>query len=309
METKKINKVLSNKTNKLDSNGIKISIIIPSYNTKDLLEKCLQSLGSDYEIVVIDNGSTDDSVAMLKKLQSQNPVIKTIFNQKNKGFGGANNQGIKIATGDYLLFLNSDTLIKDKAPLRMAQFLKENPQVGVVGCRLLNKDGSSQPSAGPFPSPRITFIMLFTEHWLGDLVRSSFAKEKEVDWVMGAAMMVKKEVITKAGLMDEGIFMYMDEVEWCYRIKKAGFKVMFYPGAEITHLFGASSKSGRTDPILNIYRGLLYFYKKHYFPSQLFILKIMLKLKAVGALILGFLTNNRYLKQTYVQALEITRSK
>jgi GT2 family glycosyltransferase len=300
METKKIDKINPSK--------LKISIIIPSYNTQELLSQCLKSLDSNSEIIVIDNGSTDGSVNMLRKLQSQNPKIKTIFNQKNKGFGGANNQGIKIATGDYLLFLNSDTLVKNQAPFKMAQFLKENPKAGMIGCRLLNKDGSWQPSAGYFPSLGITFIMLFAEHWLGDLVRSSFPKEKEVDWVMGAAMMIKKEVIAKAGLMDEGIFMYMDEVEWAYRIKKAGFKIVFYPGAEITHLFGASSKTGRQDPILNIYRGLLYFYKKHYSPSQLVILKIMLKLKAVGALILGFLTNNRYLKQTYVQALEITRS-
>lgn len=300
METKKVDRI--------NSKGLKISVIIPSFNTKEILASCLQSLGSDYEIIVVDNGSTDGSVAMLKKLQSQNPKIKTIFNQKNKGFGGANNQGIKVATGDYLLFLNSDTLVKDQAPFKMAHFLKENPKTGMVGCRLLNKDGSYQPSAGPFPSLGITFIMLFVEHWFRDLVRASFLQDKEVDWVMGAAMMTKKEVITKVGLMDEGIFMYMDEVELCYRIKKAGFKVMFYPEAEIIHLFGASSRSGRMDPILNIYRGLLYFYKKHYSPFQLFILKIMLKLKAIGALFLGFLTNNRYLKQTYVQALEITRS-
>lgn len=304
METKKINQS--------SFSGKKISIIIPSFNTRELLKACLQSLKTDnpdYEIIVIDNGSTDGSKAMLQEFQSHNHKLKTIFNQKNQGFGQANNQGIKIASGDYLLFLNSDTLVKDQAPFKMVKFLEDNPQAGMVGCRLLNKDGTYQASAGPFPNLWITFIMLFAEHWLGDLVRGSFAQKKEVDWVMGAAMMVRKEVIDKAGLMDESIFMYMDEVEWCYRIKKAGFKVMFYPGAEIIHLFGASSRAGRTDPIVNIYRGLLYFYKKHYSPLSVFILKIMLKLKARGALILGFLTNNRYLKQTYVQALEITRSK
>lgn len=245
---------------------------------------------------------------MLKDLQAKRPEIKTIFNKKNLGFGAANNQALRQAQGEYILLLNSDTVVKDSAPLKMAEFLEKHPKVGAVGCKLLNHDGSSQPSAGLFPSLGITFIMLFFEHWFSSVARASFADNKEVDWVMGAAMMIRKEVIQKAGLMDEGIFMYMDEVEWCYRIKKAGFKVMFFPEAEIIHLFGGSSKSGRKDPILNIYRGLLYFYQKHYSPYQLFILKIMLKLKATGALILGFLTNNQYLKETYVQALEIARS-
>lgn len=150
--------------------------------------------------------------------------------------------------------------------------------------------------------------MLFLEHWLNNLVRFSFQETKEVDWVMGAALMVRREVMEKAGWMDESIFMYMDEVEWCYRIKKAGFKVVFYPEATIIHFFGGSSKTGRQDPILNIYRGLLYFYQKHYSNWQLKILRLMLKLKARGALTLGWLTNNHYLKETYAQALKIIKN-
>lgn len=286
-----------------------VSIIILSWNTKKLLKNCLESLKDlNVEIIVVDNGSADGSVEMLKKLQSQNPNLRTIFNKNNLGFGAGNNQGMKMAKGDYFLLLNSDTVVKDKAPLRMAEFLAKHKEVGVLGCRLLNIDGSPQPSAGPFPNLWVTSVMLFAEHWLGDLVRSSFSKVKEVDWVMGAALMVRREVIKKAGLMDEGLFMYMDEVEWCYRIKKAGFKVMFYPGAEIIHLFGGSSKTGRRDPILNIYRGLLYFYRKHYPSWQLPILKTMLKLKAVMAFLLGKLTGNSYLKKTYAEALKITRN-
>ena len=190
----------------------------------------------------------------------------------------------------------------------MAAFLVKNPQAGVVGCRLLNPDGSYQPSAGPFPSLGIVLVMLFLEHWLKNLVRKSFKKITEVDWVMGAALMVRRQVIAKAGLMDESIFMYMDEVEWCFRIKKAGFKVFFYPQAEIVHLFGGSSKTGRQAPILNIYRGLIYFYKKHASPLQLCFLKIMLKLKAGTAWLLGKIINNSYLVKTYAQAFQITRS-
>ena len=270
-----------------------VSIIILSWNTKELLKNCLESLKDlKVEIIVVDNDSTDGSPQMV---EGEFPKVKLIKNQKNLGFGAGNNQGMKMAKGDYFLLLNSDTVVKDKAPLKMVEFLAKNKEVGAVGCKLLNSDGSPQPSAGPFPNLWVSAVMLFAEHWLGDLVRSSFSKVKEVDWVMGAALMVRREVIKKAGLMDEGIFMYMDEVEWCYRIKKAGFKVMFYPGAEIIHLLGGSSTTGRRDPILNIYRGLLYFYRKHYPSWQLSILKTMLKLKAMMAFFLGKLTGNRYL--------------
>ena len=306
---------------------IKVSIIILSFNTKEFLRNCLESLRNlPVEIIVVDNGSTDGSKEYLRDLEQKrfrniekkkesakslnvyNSIsLKVIFNNQNLGFGAGNNQGMREATGKYLLLLNSDTIVKNGAPLKMAEFMEKQAEVGVLGCKLLNPDGSPQPSAGPFPNLWVSAIMLFAEHWLGDLVRSSFAQTKEVDWVMGAALMVRREVIKKAGLMDEGIFMYMDEVEWCYRIKKSGYKVMFYPGAEITHLGGGSSKTGRKDPILNIYRGLIYFYQKHYAPWQLPLLKTMLKLKATGALLIGWLTNNSYLKQTYAEALKISR--
>lgn len=286
-----------------------ISIIILSWNTKDLLKNCLRSIYNlrdknyEVEVIVVDNGSTDGSAEMVEKEFSQVVLIK---NKKNLGFGAGNNQGMKKAKGDYFLILNSDTIVKSKAPMKMAQFLKKHPEVGAVGCKLLNQDGTNQPSFGPFPNLLVAAIMLFGEHWLGDLVRHSSDKIKETDWVMGAALMVRKEVFKKAGPMDESIFMYMDETEWCYRIKKAGYKVMFYPGAKIIHLGRASSRTGKKDPILNIYRGLIYFYQKHYPGWQLPILRLMLKLKAGGALFVGYLTKNKYLKETYAQALKIS---
>jgi len=286
-----------------------ISIIILSWNTKKLLRDCLQSIYAldpkpyTLEIIVVDNGSTDGSPKMVKKKFPKAILIK---NKKNLGYGAGNNQGMRKAKGDYFLLLNSDTIVKNKAPAKMAQFLNQHPEVGVIGCKLLNQDGSDQPSFGPFPNLLVTGVMLFGEHWLGDLVRRSGNQVKETDWVMGAALMVKKEVFEKAGPMDEGIFMYMDEVEWCRRIKKASYRVMFYPKAKIIHLGGASSPTGRKDPILNIYRGLIYFYKKHYSGWQLPILRLMLKLKAAGSLLIGYLTNNQYLKETYGQALKIS---
>ncbi|MGB9706638.1 MAG: glycosyltransferase family 2 protein, partial [Microgenomates group bacterium] len=260
---------------------------------------------SNYEVIVVDNGSTDDSPQMVEK---EFPKAILIKNKKNLGFGAGNNQGMRIAKGEYFLLLNSDTIVRNRAWLKMAEFMDKNPDFGVVGCRLLNPDGSWQPSCGYFPNLPVAFLMLFAEHWLGSLVRFSPKKTKEVDWVMGAAMMIRPKVIEKAGWMDEGIFMYMDEVEWCWRIKKAGWRVVFYPGAEIIHFGGGSSPEGRRWPIVNIYRGLLYFYGKHKPSWQKEILKFMLKLKAQGVIILGKLTKNKYLGETYAEAIKVTRN-
>jgi GT2 family glycosyltransferase len=299
---------------------VKVSIIILSWNTKELLKQCVESILNNCkrggkkneltEIVIVDNGSTDGSKKYINELTNYELTncglqIRAILNKKNLGFGAGNNQGMRVAKGEYFLLLNSDTIVKNRAWLKMAEFMDKNPQVGVVGCRLLNPDGSWQPSCGYFPNLPVAFLMLFAEHWLGSLVRFSPKKTKEVDWVMGAAMMIRPEVIKKAGLMDEGIFMYMDEVEWCWRIKKAGWKIIFWPGAEIVHFGGGSSPSGRKWPIVNIYRGLLYFYQKHKPFWQKEILKFMLKSKAWLAISLGKLTGNKYLVETYEEAKKI----
>jgi len=299
---------------------IKVSIVILSWNTKKLLRQCVESILNNCksggknrdltEIIIVDNGSTDGSKEYIKKLTDYELTdyelrIRAIFNKKNLGFGAGNNQGMKMARGEYFLLLNSDTVVKNQAWLKMAEFMDKNPRVGVVGCRLLNPDGSWQPSCGYFPNLPVAFLMLFAEHWLGSLVRFSPKKTKEVDWVMGAAMIIRPEVIKKAGLMDEGIFMYMDEVEWCWRIKKAGWKIIFWPGAEIVHFGGGSSPSGRKWPIVNIYRGLLYFYEKHKPVWQKEILKFMLKSKAWLAINLGKITDSKYLIETYEEAKKI----
>jgi len=312
---------------------VKVSIIILSWNTKKLLRQCVESILNNWksggenkgltEIIVVDNGSTDGSREFLRDIElkkyrnigknenskSLNPYtpisFKMILNKRNLGFGAGNNQGMRLAKGKYFLLLNSDTIVKNQAWLKMAEFMDRNPKVGVVGCRLLNPDGSWQPSCGYFPNLAVAFLMLFAEHWLGSLVRFSPKKPKKVDWVMGAAMMIRPKVIEKAGLMDEGIFMYMDEVEWCWRIKKAGWKIMFWPGAEIIHLGGGSSPEGRKWPIVNIYRGLLYFYQKHKPWWQKEILKFMLKSKAWMAIFWGKLTGNKYLVETYEEAAKI----
>ena len=285
-----------------------LSVVILSFNTKELLGNCLTSIdkntsGVDFEVIVVDNASADGSSAMVKK---QFPKVKLIENKDNLGFTKGNNQGIKKASGRYILLLNSDTLLKDNSLEKMVEFMNDHPKVGAIGPKLLNADGTPQASAGRFPDLSVVLIMLFKEHFGGSqLVRTSYNNLKEVDWVMGAALLLRREVLSKTGLLDEKIFMYYDEVEWCYRLKKAGFKIYFYPEAKIIHLWQGSSQTGRKGPILANYQSLVYFYRKHKSPLEFFLLRILLKLKAIIALMMGYLTGNTYLKETYGQAFKL----
>ena len=318
-----------------------LSIIIVSYNTKKLLADCLTSVFTqtkdlNYEVIVVDNGSTDESVKSIKQLanyelrvkdKKNNPqsvtrnqtIVKLIENKENLGFAKANNQalrqirqGLRLssaerphceqAQGEYVLLLNSDTKIVDNALKKLVDFAKGKEELGVVGPKLLNPDGTPQPSVAPFFTLSKAFIWLMT----GDrFLYSSPSRTRQVDWVMGAALMVKKDVIKKVGLLDEKFFMYMEEVDWCYRIKKAGFEIWFYPQAEIFHLVRGGSPEGKQKAILNIYQGLIYFYQKHFGRQQLAVLKSILLAKAVVAWLIGILSRNVYLKETYGKAFKL----
>jgi len=302
------------------SNNIILSIIIISYNTKELLEQCINSIikslmnseskhqasSVSYEIIVVDNNSKDDSVKFVNSLIRNKLAIKLIENKENVGFAKANNQGIKIAKGEYIMLLNSDTIVQNNALEILVDYLEENPDIAVLGPKLLNADQTSQPSVGNFPSLPVVANMLFFEHFVPNrFVRWSPKTTRAVDWVMGAALMSRREIFNKIGGLDENIFMYMEELEWCYRIKKNGYKIYFYPQAKIVHLGQGSSKTGRKDPIINIYKGLIYFYRKHYPFWKTALLKVTLKIKAGLSYLLGILTNNSYLKETYGEAFKI----
>ncbi len=286
---------------------IELSVIIVNYNTKKLLLDCLSSIFKQtkdlsYEVIVVNNGSSDNAVEMVKKLRVKK--LRVIENKENFGFAKANNQGIKIAKGEWILLLNPDTKIVDNALKKLVDFAKAQPRLGVVGPRLLNKDGTFQPSTAPFFTLFNVFLWLFTKD---RFLYSSPSCQKQVDWVMGSAFLVNRRLIEKVGLLDERFFMYIEEQEWCYRIKKSGWQVWFYPGAEIFHLVRGSSPEGKQKVILWIYEGLIYFYQKHFASWQLSVLKFLLLAKARGAWLIGVLTNNAYLKETYAKAFKVVR--
>lgn len=291
---------------------IELSIIIISYNTKKITQDCLQSIFKSeinipYELIIVDNASTDGSIETLKQTQIYNLNLKTIFNTKNLGFAKANNQAAKKASGKHLLFLNSDIIVLNNSIEKLFNLYRQNEKLfNFLGGKLLNKNLTPQPSCGPFYSLPIVFAALFLRGDYWGLTRYSPNKIKKVDWISGACILTKKEYFEKLGGFDEKIFMYMDEIDLLYRAKKLGYQTYFYPQAQFIHL-GSASSSGKTYPILQVYNGLVYFYKKHYSAAPLFFLKLMLKLKASIAVFIGKITKNHYLTETYEQGYKMVK--
>lgn len=227
-----------------------LSIIIVSFNTQELLKKCLMSLMVNgkwlmvnSEVIVVDNASKDSSSEMVKK---EFPKVKLIVNEHNLGFATANDQGIKASKGEGVFLLNSDTEVKPGALEKLVEFIQIHSEVGVVGARLLNPDGSIQSSVYHFP----TIWRAIKEYWLGqkgeyDKYAPAENEPMEVEAVTGAAMLIPRRTIEKIGLLDERYFMYFEDLDYCQRVKQAGLKVYYLPEAEILHRHGQSaSKSG-----------------------------------------------------------------
>ncbi|MDD5644402.1 MAG: glycosyltransferase family 2 protein [bacterium] len=230
---------------------IKLSIIIVNWNTEKILKKCLSLILKNTgkipcEIIVIDNASGDNSISMLKE---NFPGVKIIRNRENLGFSKANNIGIKEAKGDFLLLLNPDCFIEDSNLLeRWLEFMVSHNDTGISGCKLIFADGSHQvgdagykPSFSTALNYYLFLSKIFPFAFKGLFLNSEkYMRETEVDWICGAACMVRKSVLAKTGLLNEKIFMFSEDIEWGCRIKSSGFRVYYLPFLKITHLQGSS---------------------------------------------------------------------
>lgn len=288
----------------------KLSIIILSYNTEDLTICCINSIvdlykkefnENKFEIILVDNASSDETVKKVKEHWQNFKQLHILENKQNFGFSKGNNLGVKKAKGDILLFLNSDTEIKDLGLLKMTEYLNKHQEVGVLGGKLINIDGTVQRSAGNFFNLWNVFLMLIGMERFG-LLRFAKKQESYVDWVSGACMMVKKTLFEKIKGFDEYFFMYVEDLELCFRIKKDGYRTSFYPEIKILHKELGSSN--RSFAIINIYKGLLYFYKKHKSKLEFNIVKTILTIKAFVLIFFGRIFKNSYLVSTYEKALK-----
>jgi N-acetylglucosaminyl-diphospho-decaprenol L-rhamnosyltransferase len=239
-----------------------VSVVVVTYNALPWLEQCLDSVrGRD--TVVVDHGSTDDTVAFARSRGVR------VIEQENKGMGGGNNAGMRATDGRYYFLINSDAWVEGDALDRLVEYADAHPEAAVVGPKLLNPDGTLQRSARGEP----TFWRLATEYLfirklaprsrrLNPLYRGDFAHDRteEVDWLYGPALLVRREAADAVGLFDEDFFMFSEEVDWMTRFRRAGWSVVFFPGAEVVHVGGASH--GGTLYVENL-RGHLRFIAKH----------------------------------------------
>ncbi len=289
---------------------IDLSIVIVSHNTRLLLKRCLDTMYSSlsrapftYEVIVVENNSTDGTLKMLKSYKS----VKIILNPSNYGYGKANNQGIMSARGEVILLLNSDIEVLNNAIGVLFAFFLAQPQNSFVGGKLFNLDLTPQPSCGPAYSLKNIFVALFLKGDFRGNTRYSPDTTTEVDWIMGSCMMFHKSITKEVGYFDENIFMYMDEIDLQYRAKKLGYRIIFYPEAKFIHV-GSGSSKGRELPILNVFRGFIYFYKKHYNIVHNLILRVLLILKSSIAIVFFSILNNKYNRTMYLKALKIALS-
>jgi GT2 family glycosyltransferase len=255
-----------------------LSIIIVNWNTRDLLRDCLSSLfddpQADYEVIVVDNGSSDGSACMIRH---EFPAVQLIENTQNDGYARANNLGIRSSCGRYLLLLNSDTLVSAGALPRLIDFMEQHPTAGACGPRLVRADGRPQSYAFG-GDPTLGYLLrrgasqLLLHRPLHDWATSATLA---VDWVSGACLLARRAAIQQAGPLDERFFMYFEDNEWCLRIRKAGWSVYYYPAVEIVHLGGQSlARNPQAEQVY--YQSLTYFYTKHYSLLARWLLKALL---------------------------------
>ncbi|NCO36779.1 MAG: hypothetical protein AUJ92_09300 [Armatimonadetes bacterium CG2_30_59_28] len=261
-----------------------LTIIIVNWNAEQHLRRCLPSIeaamapeaasaGSPIrvEVFLVDNASSDGSIAFV---QTAHPWVKVIRNGTNAGFAKANNTGLRLSSGRYAMLLNPDTIVKQGALRKLIGFMDENPTVGAVGPKLLNPDGSLQLSCRSYPG---IGAGLFRNTPLGRLFPNNrwtrqylmadcdHNEARSADWLSGACLMVRREMIDDVGLLDEDYFMYCEDVDWCYRMERRGWRKVYFPEAEVIHVIGASSDQKIPAMLAAHHISMSLFYFKHYF--------------------------------------------
>jgi GT2 family glycosyltransferase len=280
-----------------------VSVIILNYNTCDLTLNAIASVyaseaSCSYEIIVVDNHSSDSSVTEIK---SEYPDVRLIENPSNDGFAKGNNIGIKLAAGRYILLLNSDTIMRSDTLQTMVAFMDLNMSVGAAGCKIILPDGSLDKACKRgFPTPSASFyyafgisklfpnVPRFNQYQLGYLDPD---QDYPVDCLVGAFMMVRKQVVDQVGMLDEEFFMYGEDIDWCYRIKQGGWQIHYYPYTQIVHHKGASSRRKPFKIIYEFHRAMYLFHRKHYQRQYNFVVNGLVYLGIFVKFILSLLLN------------------
>ena len=250
-----------------------LSVIIASFNTRNLLRDCLKSVDAttllgDVEVFVVDNDSSDGTPQMVR---DEFPGVKVIVNESNLGFATANNRALRLSTGRFVLLLNPDTRVPEAIFSEMCDFMDEHKDVGLAGVRLVRADGSMDMACRRgFPTPaRAVFRALMLDRiWprvfggYNVLTRDPLG-DYEVDAIVGAFMFFRREMVEEVGFLDESFFMFGEDLDWCYRVKRANQKVYYLGSKEVLHVKGASVRQERAKMNYHFHRSMLVFYRKH----------------------------------------------
>jgi len=247
-----------------------LSVIILSYKSKEHLKELLPSVFAStkkysYEVIIVDNDSQDGTAESVEKLLPSIPNLRLIKNQNN-GFAAGNNLGIKASNGKYVLLLNPDTKVEPDTFEVMLDMMENRPEVGIAGCKVVKADGSLDLACRRrFPNPWNSFKRLFLldnkNYNYSDIDEN---QEMEVDSVVGAFLLIRRSVMEKIGPLDESFFMYGEDLDWCWRCKEAGFRVLYYPRTTVTHYKGSSSAKVACKALKWFHDAMWIFYKKYY---------------------------------------------
>lgn len=292
----------------MESTNKKISIVIVNYNVEYFLEQCLNSVESalkniDGEIFVVDNNSIDGSVSMVK---DKFPDVKLIANKDNVGFSKANNQAIRLATGEYVLLLNPDTVVEEDTFLKCINFMDEHPEGGGLGVRMIDGKGNFLPeSKRGLPTPSVAFYKifglsrLFPKSKIFGKYHLGYLKEHEVNEIeilSGAYMFMRKTALEKVGLLDEEFFMYGEDIDLSYRIVEGGYKNYYFPDTQIIHYKGESTKKSSINYVFVFYRAMVIFAEKHFSQKNAKLFSFFINLAIYFRAALALLT--RFIKRT-----------
>lgn len=299
----------------------RLSIIIVSWNVRELLRACLRSLplnDPQTEIIVVDSASSDSSAAMVRQ---EFPAVTLIASEANLGYSRGNNLGLERARGDYLLVLNPDTEIASDALAEMCAYMDAHPQVGALGPQMVYADGTPQSTRRRFPTPLTAF---FESTWLQSLAPRSvldryYARDlaadqpAEVDWIVGAALLLRREAYEQVGGFDEGFFMYSEELDLCRRLKTAGWKVVHFPAARIIHHEARSSAQVPAATHIRFNTSKVRYFRKYHGAAVAEALRLYLLANFAAQLVLewvkGLLGHKRELRAQRVRAYaEVLRS-
>lgn len=302
----------------LKKSSVELSIIIVHYKTKDFTLDCLKSIFANpptgaYEIIVLDNGSND---GIREDLTNQFPAVRFMETGSNMGFAKANNLGIQNSRGDYILLLNSDTRVEGGLLQELADYMQFHPEIGVLGPRHIEKNRRFVPSCGKFPSlinelvRKIAHYQLKTDDFkLRDYLDQKFADREHVDWVSGSCLMVRRKALKDSGLLDERFFMYFEDIDFCKRVQRAGWKICYYPNQSLIHYGGQSAKHNILKVMYENRKSQLYFSRIYFGRLGCMVVRIVLFFKYSLSLVTSLAgvaaskIKGKSIKESYAKAL------